>query len=95
MPHKNPLHLQNASVRPLVGESVLVLGVIMVFGSPIKYDGKKLLVLAFDGLDGLPSVIGSILSRKLNCNEWKCHEHNQTFDKNTNKKTRMKCNGLT
>lgn len=54
--------LQNAKVRPLVGESVLVRGAIIVFGSPIKYEGKKLLVFAAEGLDGLPRVIGSIAS---------------------------------
>lgn len=56
---RTQLNLQNASVRPLVGESVLVRGAI-VFGSPIKYEGKKLLVFTADGLEGLPSVIGSI-----------------------------------
>lgn len=49
-------------MRPLVGDRVLVRGVVIAFGSPIKYDGKKLLHCA-DGLDGLPSVIGSILNR--------------------------------
>lgn len=48
-------------MRPLVGDSVFVRGAIIVFGSPIKYDGRKLLVLAAEGLDGLPSVIGSIV----------------------------------
>lgn len=46
-------------MRPLVGDSVFVRGAIIVLGSPIKYDGKKLLTA--EGLDGLPSVIGSIV----------------------------------
>lgn len=60
--------LQNANVRPFVGESVLVRGAIIVLGSPIKYDGKKLLVFTADGLDGLPSVIGSISTDYLSMN---------------------------
>lgn len=56
-------YIPNAKVRPFVGESVLVRGVVIAFGSPIKYDGKKLLLCADDGLDGLPSVIGSISNK--------------------------------
>lgn len=55
-------YILNANVRPLVGDSVLVRGVVIAFGSPIKYDGKNMLLCA-DGLDGLPSVIGSISNR--------------------------------
>lgn len=66
--------LQNAKVRPFVGESVLVRGAVIVFGSPIKYDGKKLLVFA-DGLDGLPKVIGSMSNSCLS--NWKKSLQNQ------------------
>lgn len=34
------LFLQNANVRPFVGDKVLVRGTVIVLGSPIKYDGK-------------------------------------------------------
>lgn len=55
----NKINLQNANARPFGGDNVFVRGAAITFGSPIKYDGKKLLAFA-DGLDGLPSVIGSI-----------------------------------
>lgn len=91
------ISLPNAKVRPLVGESVFVRGVIIVFGSPIKYDGRKLLVLAAEGLDGLPRVIGSIvigfLSNKRNKKKyfyW-CYEHNQTFVRTKTKIHRKTC----
>lgn len=33
-------NLQNANVRPFVGDNVFVRGTVITFGSPIKYDGK-------------------------------------------------------
>lgn len=44
---------------PLVGERVLLRGVVWMLASPIRKEGKKL--LAGDGLPGLPSVMGSIV----------------------------------
>lgn len=33
-------YIQNANVRPFVGDRVFVRGAVIVFGSPIRYDGR-------------------------------------------------------
>lgn len=57
------VRLPNANVeRPFVGDKVLLRGLVGIFDSPMRKDGKKLFAaVAADGLPGLPSVIGSIV----------------------------------